>query len=276
MTPRALLLLLLACGAAAPSPPLSPPPEDVVSEAVLVQLDIQPSHSTAQSLRVLPDGRMQARSAVAYSLGEDHRVKATEQTPEWRPVKALSEGELERLRAAVIALDPASLQDRYTPATPVEDGTTLTWTFGDAGPARQVVIEGYPSNRVAPLEELYRLLNALQAPPQPSSVWNVDGVAHLVPCDANALPPLRPVLRALFNPGHVVASPQAGDAVQVLELTYLTEGRETARVRLQEDGTLSKLMDGQESVDRVLSADGVAEVKAALDAVDWGAIDCME
>ncbi|NOY26917.1 MAG: hypothetical protein GXP62_13685 [Oligoflexia bacterium] len=277
MIPFFCLFSLLACQAATPPPAATFAPEasmTPVADTVLVQLDIQASRGAPTSVRVLADGQWQERSETALSLGDDLRVKATAQPASWRTMATVDTAALDRLRTALQAPDLANLQPLYQPEDPVSDPTTLVWTLNPDGHPRTVVVKGVPFVKVPALDQLHVLLNALRAPPAPSSTWRVGDVERIAHCDANAVPVLRPILQALFDP-NLASKPDTtgsgtssgtstGTGEVVLDIRYRNGGIETTRCRLVEDGLFTCTRDGVEVPDRKLTGAGVAGVRAAI------------
>jgi len=273
------LAFLLACQAAVPPPagPLfaevpvaphaDPPAADVPhTDAVQIQLEVQPARGATQALRILADGRLQERSGAALALGKDYKVQARPQSEAWRTVATLDAAARARVQQALLAPELCSLQEHYQPSSPVGAPTTVVWTLDLDGAPRRVVIEGAPMVRVPALESLQALINSVRAPPAPSSIWSAAGVERIARCDANAVPALRPVIQALFDPA-VASQPAAGVsgvAAVVLDIRYRNGDVETTRCRLYEDGLFTCTRDGAEVPDRRLSPSGVAGVRAAL------------
>ena len=262
-------LLLLACESQAPAQAPPPVPTMQAHDEIVLQLDIIPPQGAAQSLRILSDGRYELRSTVAYSLGPDFRVLSAPQDAEWRLLRTVGAGDLESLRGAFVALNLSALEDRYSPQSPVSDTTTQVWTLGLASGARRIVVEGVPFVHVAALDALQVKVNALGQPAR-SAILRIGADERALGCDINAIPSLRPMLQALFDPS--VAQPaapgQRGAGGVLLEIVYLEDGVQTARCRLYADGTFTVERDGVETSERALSVAGVAAVKRALAGVE--------
>lgn len=283
------VFLMWACAGLDAAPPtlISPvdppsssivPGEAVVTDtAVLLQFDLLPTHGAPSSHRVFPDGRYEERTPLKLTLGADGRVVEQGQPAVWRPVTTLSAEAIVALRAAIDRAANSTPNPRYS-VEGVRDGTTIVWTLQGSAGRREVVVEGYPTNTVPGLEELYRTFNQLRTPPKSSSIWRVElgsAVERTVGCDISSVPAFRPVIQAMFDPGALSAAP-AGAVVPsggaLVDVRYLSAGVESARLRVYSSGLVTRTRDGAEVAHQQLSSAGLTRLQSALAALDLASL----
>jgi hypothetical protein len=230
-----------------------------------------------RALRVLDDGRFELRSDVDVDVDAEGRASVRPVPPEWRLQWTYTPEQLAELEREVAgALDPP-LHPRYPSPTRGIHSRELIWRLRGDGGVVETVVEGYPANRVAPLERLYHRLFELHEPEQETSLWRIrtpSGVVEtLVDRDASEVADLRPVLEAIYrrdaDAPEGPAPPPSDGGEPLVEIAWRSGGKPVDVTRVFADGRQEVVRDGEVERLEPLSPGQLRALGAALAAVDW-------
>jgi hypothetical protein len=276
-----LALWFLACAHGTEPTPISEPldPETTVNPVqtgLLVEMVYSPARGRASGFRIFGDGRYETLDGTRYTVDASGRLILSAGDGAFKPLYTFTADELAKVRKAITDADPAALAPEYLPRGKVMDAGRLEWRFGlDSGP-KDVVIQGYPANKVAALDGLFKVIASAHAWPQETSTWTVDldgvHIEREIACGVLAVPELGPVLRAMYEGGGVAgegASVTAGGTV-MLAIAWRVAGAPSSTTRLYADGRVTDDKGGTEKLRRTLDAKGLAAAKQALVAADLG------
>ncbi len=243
------------------------------ADQVILEMIVQPARGMATGMRVLGDGRYQSLSDHDLVLDASQSLTVQGRTHGWSPVYSFTASELDEVWQAIEQAGFPSLQASYPYQGDLKGGSTLTWRAWADGQLHQVVVEGHPVNKLPVLEDLFQRFNRIHQWPAQSSTWvlRLEGGAlrREVQGSAIGVEALLGVIRNLYDKrlsspaeGQVVAS---GQAEVLLEITWRQDGEFSSCTRLYGDGRLTEEKEGQELLRRILSAQGVEQLWAAMD-----------
>ena len=245
-------------------------------EHLVLEVILQPAKGNPSGSRVFDDGRYEFLSDSEIIVANDG--SSTRKTVElkWREVYVFTPSELSELQKAIQDANFPSLNAVYPPSGNTFNTSTMTWCVLVAGEVKRVVVQGYPINKVAALEILYKRFNQIHKAPRTSSVWRVWTKTGIVKrtfdCDVSSLDLLRPVLQALFTPNQNATSggnlPFDRQTV-VLEIRWHDEGKAVEQTRLYGDGRYVEVGKDSESVIKTLSTAQMIDFLKTLQAVSW-------
>jgi hypothetical protein len=219
-------------------------------------------------LRVLEDGRFELKASVEPGLDPRGRAQLRQVEPAWREQWTFTPDELVQVRRAVAETLASGLRDSYEGA---HNGDRVRWELRAGGDARSVEVTG---TRVPQLERLFARLHEIHRVPGETTVWRLAGVEKAVPCEASAVPVLRPLVGLLFSRAlgerREPASPFEGDPL--VEISFRRDGEEVDRSTIFPDGRWLEVRDGRERERDPLDPQQLEALRRALDATDWAAL----
>jgi hypothetical protein len=255
------------------------------SVALLLELITTPPEGNPTGIRVYADGRYDFLSDTQIDVAADGSSTARPVPLEWRTITTFTAEELDELRTAVAAADFPALKPRYTPAGTVFDTGRQTWRAWLDGQVYEVVVEGYPVNRVSALETLYARFSALRKLPPSRSVWQVwiDGriEQRSVECDVSTVNELRALVQALLAPTEPAPGtpelmlddlPDLPADTPLVTVLWQEQGRPDEQTILSSDGRLVRLVAGQETLVQRLTSTQIGTVLDAAARIDWAGL----
>jgi hypothetical protein len=270
-------MLLLILGVSAFMTQVSAQISAVNFDGLLLEVVLQPSTGNPTGSRVFNDGRYEFLSDFQIVVASDG--SSTRQTVPlaWREEYVFTPSELSELQDAINAANITDLDAVYPPTGQTFNTSTMTWRVLVNSQVKQIVVQGFPINKVPALEKLYLRFNSIHKEPKASSIWRVltqNGVVQrTIDCDVSGVDFLRPVLQALFasdqldSSGTTSALP-AADAV-LLEIFWKENGLDVETTRLYGDGRYELSKNGVQSLVKTLSPAQIVLVLQSLQAIDW-------
>jgi hypothetical protein len=245
-------------------------------EGLLLEIILQPSTGNPTGSRVFNDGRYEFLSDSQIVVASDGSSTRKQVPLEWREEYVFTPLELTELQEAMTDANLPSLEAVYPPSGQTFNTSTMTWRVLVNGQVKQIVVEGYPINKVPALEILYQRFNQIHKAPTASSVWNVwtsaGVVQRTIEGDVSSFDFLRPVIQALFTPnpnsnnaGMLALEPQT----IILEIEWLEEGQEFERTRLYADGRYVELTGDSEKLVTTLSLPQLLDLLDVLETIRW-------
>lgn len=245
-------------------------------EGLLLEIILQPSTGSPTGSRVFNDGRYEFLSDSQIVVASDGSSTRKAVPLEWREEYVFTPSELIELQQAISDADLPSLNAAYPPSGQTFNTSTMTWRVLVNGQVKQIVVEGYPINKVPALENLYQRFNEIHKAPKASSVWSVwtktGVIQRTIEGDVSSFDFLRPVIQALFTPNP--NSPNAGmlalePQTIILEIAWLEEGIEIERTRLYADGRYVEVTGDSEKLVTTLSLPQLLDLLDVLETIRW-------
>jgi hypothetical protein len=257
-----LTLAAAACAKEQPMTPEAPPVPDLTGDAdLLVEVRAYGHFTGGSGYRVLADG------------SHDSYRSDRPGVPEWKAGQPLPVEGLARVRAALAAIQPGTLQSRYGPDPGPTDRGDTVWRVrvGDALVRAEVV----PGTAVPALDAVADAIrDALAA--EFSMVLIVGegeaAVRHEISPSADTAP-VDAVVNALIGSGEEIShcTPASG-AARIAAIVWKNPGVPDERQELWDDGLeVWHTGDGSTSCKRH-PASLVASVRGQLAAIDWAAL----
>ena len=245
-------------------------------EGLLLEIILQPSTGNPTGSRVFSDGRYEFLSDSEIVVASDGSSTRKALPLAWREEYTFTPSERVELQEAISDADLPGLEAVYPATGQTFNTSTMTWRVLVDGQVKQVVVQGYPINKVPALETLYQRFNQIHKAPKASSVWNVWTKAGMVQrtinADVSSLDFLRPVMQALFTPnpdstnaGMLALEPQT----IILEIAWLEEGQEIERTRLYADGRYVEVTGADEKLVTTLSLPQLLDLLDVLESIRW-------
>jgi hypothetical protein len=245
-------------------------------EGLLLEIILQPSTGNPTGSRVFTDGRYEFLSDSQIVVASDGSSTRKALPLEWREEYTFTPSELIELQEAISDADLPSLEAVYPATGQTFNTSTMTWRVLLDGQVKQIMVEGYPINKVPALENLYLRFNQIHKAPKASSVWNVwtktGVVERTIEGDVSSFEFLRPVMQALFTPnpdspntGMMALEPQT----IILEIAWLEEGQEIERTRLYADGRYVEVLADSEKLVTTLSLPQLLDLLDILEIIRW-------
>jgi hypothetical protein len=270
------LIMLLILGVSAFMTQISAQTFSKDFEGLLLEIILQPSTGNPTGSRVFTDGRYEFLSDSEIVVASDGSSTRKALPLAWREEYTFTPSELIELQEAISDADLPSLEAVYPGTGQTFNASTMTWRVLVNDQVRQIVVQGYPINKVPALEHLYLRFNQIHKTPKASSVWNVwtktGVVERTIEGDVSSFDFLRPVMQALFTPnpdssnaGMLTFEPQT----MILEIQWLEEGQEIERTRLYADGRYVEVTDGSEKLVTTLSLPQLLDLLDILEAIRW-------
>ena len=245
-------------------------------EGLLLEIVLQPSSGNPTGSRVFKDGRYEFLSDSEIVVASDGSSTRRQVPLEWREEYVFTPSELSELQATISGANLPNLKAVYPATGQTFDTSTMTWRVLVNGQVKQIVIQGYPINKVSALENLYQRFNQIHKAPKASSIWSVwteaGVVKRTINADVSSLDFLRPVIQALFTPNP--NSPNAGmltlePQTIILEIAWLEEGQEIERTRLYADGRYVEITGDSEKLVTTLSLPQLLDLLNILETIRW-------
>jgi hypothetical protein len=279
----AVAIIAVALLAVKGTPSMTTQPSDAVTP--LLEIDFTRVNGSPTGLRVFADGRYEQLGDRLFDTPAASSATTHPAPLEWRPVITFSADELNALRQAIADADFPALQPHYAPAQTIYDGGTMTWRVDVGGRRYEVAVEGYPVNRVPPLDALFDRLSRLRKLPPSRSEWQVwvDGRVERrsVNCDVSGVAALRSLVRALLAPAEPAAGatpvaaadlPDVPAATPLVDVLWQEQGRPDERTVAYIDGRGLSVVDGKTTLLRTLSGAQLATLLRAGARIDWAAL----
>ena len=245
-------------------------------EGLLLEIVLQPNSGNPTGSRVFKDGRYEFLSDSEIVVASDGSSTRRQVPLEWRDEYVFTPSELSELQATISGANLPNLKAVYPATGQTFDTSTMTWRVLVNGQVKQIVIQGYPINKVSALENLYQRFNQIHKAPKASSIWSVwteaGVVKRTINADVSSLDFLRPVIQALFTPNP--NSPNAGmltlePQTIILEIAWLEEGQEIERTRLYADGRYVEITGDSEKLVTTLSLPQLLDLLNILETIRW-------
>ncbi len=270
------LMILLILGVSATMTQVSAQVSSKDFEGLLLEIILQPSTGNPTGSRVFSDGRYEFLSDSQIMVASDGSSTRKAVPLKWREEYVFTASELTELKKAIGDANLPSLEAVYPATGQTSNASTMTWRFLVNGQVKQIVVEGYPINKVPALENLYKRFNQIHKAPKASSVWSVwtkaGVVKRTINADVSSLDFLRPVMQALFTPnpnspntGMLALEPQT----IILEIAWLEEGQEIERTRLYADGRYVEALGAEEKLVTTLSLPQLLDLLDVLETIGW-------
>jgi hypothetical protein len=259
MTARRTVPVLLAGAALAGCGSARTP--DTVAEGEngpLLELTLERQNGeVATGLRVQPDGALELLSTDGWQT-------------KWR----YDEAELQQLRRAIADADRPPLEAHYSRAEAPSHPMTARWRLRGENGVKSVTVAAYEPGIVPPLDKLYRRVFELHREPPSDSIWRVrvgdETIERVVGCEPASVPALRPLVHALFVGKSGQRRPLANDSTEPLvEIVWRTNGDETERTLVYEDGRNVSVRGKQEREEPPYTPAELNAIRAALQRIDW-------
>ncbi len=245
-------------------------------EHLLLEVIVQPATGNPTGSRVFKDGRYEFLSDHEIVVASDGSATRKDVDLLWREVYVFTPDELVELEQAISEANLPNLNDLYPALGQTFNTSTMTWRVLVNGQVKQIVVEGYPLNKVPALEKLYTRFNQIHQGPRASSVWNVwtntGVVQRTFDCDVSSLDMLRPLLQALFVPNFnsttaafIALEPQT----VILEIRWQEAGQDTEKTRLYADGRYVEVSGDTETVVKTLTTPQLMDFLDALQSISW-------
>ncbi len=134
---------------------------------------------SATGWRVSQDGLVEQLSDRAETVEVTGETSGEHVPLEWRESFQLDAAGLESLRDAIRSALEHVDENHFGADSHVSHPRRLTWRLDDAGKKREIIIDGFPAVKVAPLDELLQTLLRLrhrdEGPVSTRWTWTVDG-----------------------------------------------------------------------------------------------------
>ncbi len=271
---RLIILLILGVSAFMTQVYAQTIPKDF--EGLLLEVVLQPSSGNPTGSRVFSDGRYEFLSDSQIVVASDGSSTRKAVPLEWREEYVFTPSELTELKQAISDANLLDLEATYPATGKTFNTSTMTWRVLVNDQVKQIVVEGYPINKVPALENLYQRFNQIHKGPKASSVWQVwtktGVVKRTINADVSSLDFLRPVMQALFTPnpdsnnaGMLALEPR----MIILEIGWFEEGQEIERTRLYADGRYVEVTGDSEKLVTTLSLPQLLDLLDVLETIRW-------
>ena len=166
---------------------------------------------SATGWRVSEDGLVEQLSDRAETVEVTGETTGEQVPLEWRESFQLDAAGIESLRDAIRSALEQVDENHFGADSHVSHPRRLTWRLDDAGKTREIVIDGFPAVKVAPLDELLQTLLRLrhrdEGPVSTRWTWTTDGDEQTRDFDGE------PAENAKLAPVLDLVMPAPGDAL---------------------------------------------------------------
>ena len=203
------------------------------------------------------------QNTLGWRVTEGGAVEELAEGGSWHEAFQLDDGGLADLRAAIGETLAKLDRDHYEPVGSVSHPRRLTWHLGD----REIVVDGFPIMKVAPLDELLQTLLRLRFRGEGavSTVWTwgdqrreFDGE----PADVPKLGALLDLVLPAGDAGGGSPAPAAGSPLVAVQ--WLVGGEPGDSVEVFPDGRRVVHEDGKAREAAALGPDQVTELRERL------------
>jgi hypothetical protein len=258
MTARLIVPVLLAAALAGCGSATTASTVTEGADGTLLELTLERQNGeVATGLRVQPDGTLELLTDAG-----------------WRTKWRYDDAELKQLRRAIADADRPPLESHYSRGEAPSHPMTARWRLrGDDG-VKTVTVAAYEPGIVPPLDKLYRRVFELHREPPSDSVWRVkvgaETIERVVGCEPASVPALRPLVHALFVGKSGQRRARANDSTEPLvEIVWRTDGNETERTLVYEDGRNVSVRGRQEREEPPYTPAELEAIRVALRQIDW-------